>query len=682
MVTLNHPTLGSTSWYTPVDTNWTTIENALTSGSSLTTVASTPSQITANQNDYAFAGGNSGFIFQRLSTNASRNITGVAGGTDGKRYVLANVGSFPLVLTNQDALSAAANRLITGTGGSIVLGSDQWIELIYDTTTSRWRLSTLGIDKSLLTAKGDVIAATGSAAPARVAVGSNDQVLMADSAQAAGVKWGGPMIEKALVTTKGDLIVATASATPARLAVGTNDQVLTADSTQATGVKWAVLPGGGIVDQRICQGRLTLSSGNAIYNPQTRTPSTRNGNDVDFPSDHGWTTGTMVVPNDTQGGLTAGTTYYINVIDSNTVSFHTTLANAEAGSSKVTLSAVPSELRPIGVARSTVYFAPYMGNRIALYDGSIWTIGTVTERSLSISSLIANVTYDVFIYDNSGTLTLETVAWKSVTASNSPTAGANKVINVSDTVGVVVGSYVTVKDGSNSEVARVTAVSASTSITVENLAFGYTTPSVYYPVRGTALALQDGIYVKSGSTTKRYLGSLRMAKTTGISGQGEDSLTKRFLVSYYNRVRRCLFTCPGYSNNNAETNYVVNSANFAPIGGGGNRVEVLSNGEDVTTIETQVACYLNDAWGQNLSAGPGIDSTTNAIRACRWYGLINTVYRAIISTGVCRYDPILDEGYHTIDLLGAGSCYVIADTAKLNAAVDPPCTYLEVMVMG
>jgi hypothetical protein len=46
-------------------------------------------------------------------------------------------------------------------------------------------------------------------------------------------------IDKSTATTKGDLLAATASATIARLGVGTNGQVLTADSTQATGIKWA-----------------------------------------------------------------------------------------------------------------------------------------------------------------------------------------------------------------------------------------------------------------------------------------------------------------------------------------------------------------------------------------------------------------------------------------------------------
>ena len=51
--------------------------------------------------------------------------------------------------------------------------------------------------------------------------------------------------QKSTLTTKGDLYVATASATPARLGVGTNGQVLTADSAVTEGVKWATPSGGG-----------------------------------------------------------------------------------------------------------------------------------------------------------------------------------------------------------------------------------------------------------------------------------------------------------------------------------------------------------------------------------------------------------------------------------------------------
>jgi hypothetical protein len=55
----------------------------------------------------------------------------------------------------------------------------------------------------------------------------------------------GAAIAKTLIDAKGDLIVGSAADTAARLAVGTNDYVLTADSAATNGVKWAALPAAG-----------------------------------------------------------------------------------------------------------------------------------------------------------------------------------------------------------------------------------------------------------------------------------------------------------------------------------------------------------------------------------------------------------------------------------------------------
>lgn len=72
-----------------------------------------------------------------------------------------------------------------------------------------------------------------------------------------------------ILDAKGDLISATAADTPARLAVGTNGQVLTADSTAATGLKWATPSSGGMT--LIATGTGTGSSATISF---TSIPST------------------------------------------------------------------------------------------------------------------------------------------------------------------------------------------------------------------------------------------------------------------------------------------------------------------------------------------------------------------------------------------------------------------------
>jgi hypothetical protein len=67
-------------------------------------------------------------------------------------------------------------------------------------------------------------------------------------------------VAKSTFTTKGDIVAATASSTISRLGVGTNGQVLTADSTAATGIKWATPSGGGKVLQVVSFTTATAST--------------------------------------------------------------------------------------------------------------------------------------------------------------------------------------------------------------------------------------------------------------------------------------------------------------------------------------------------------------------------------------------------------------------------------------
>jgi hypothetical protein len=98
-----------------------------------------------------------------------------------------------------------------------------------------------GIQPTLLTTKGDIIVATGNATLTRQGVGTNNQVLMADSAQADGVKYANEAT--ATLTTTGDTLYASGANTLARLAIGSTSQVLTVAGGVPT---WATPASGGI----------------------------------------------------------------------------------------------------------------------------------------------------------------------------------------------------------------------------------------------------------------------------------------------------------------------------------------------------------------------------------------------------------------------------------------------------
>jgi len=101
-------------------------------------------------------------------------------------------------------------------------------------------------------------------------------------------------------------------------------------------------------------------------------------------------------------------------------------------------------------SKTSIYYTPYNGDKISLYDPntSTWSTYTFSELTLNIGTIPNNTNFDVFIYNNSGTLTLVSVSWSSDTS------------------------------------------------------------------RSTSLTLTNGIYLKSDALTRRYLGTFRTTSST------------------------------------------------------------------------------------------------------------------------------------------------------------------------
>ena len=111
------------------------------------------------------------------------------------------------------------------------------------------------------------------------------------------------------------------------------------------------------------------------------------------------------------------------------------------------------------------------GNYVALYSGGAWRAVEITASlSISLAGLTADTVYDVFMYSNSGVATLELLAWASSGAGTS--------------------------------------------------------------ARATALTTQDGVSVKTGDPTRRYMGSILI---DAAGGACSFSLQRRGVWNANNR---------------------------------------------------------------------------------------------------------------------------------------------------
>ena len=141
--------------------------------------------------------------------------------------------------------SATSMVVATGTGsalmGGVTLGAGNvdsfGIALDVDTQNEEvvWVTAVSGDTLTIVRAKA------GTSAIAHTAGASVKHVFTGDDATffTTGTATADAAIPKALVTAKGDIVGATASGVPDNLAVGSNGQILTADSAEAMGIKWA-----------------------------------------------------------------------------------------------------------------------------------------------------------------------------------------------------------------------------------------------------------------------------------------------------------------------------------------------------------------------------------------------------------------------------------------------------------
>ena len=136
-----------------------------------------------------------------------------------------------------------------------------------------------------------------------------------------------------------------------------------------------------------------------------------------------------------------------------------------------------------------------------------------------------------------------------------------------------------------------------------------------------------------------------------------------------------MITCPGYSDNSAQTTWTYNSTSWTSANGGsGNSLSFISNGEDEVSYFTK---GLHSTEDEVPMIGIGIDTTATAI-ASTW-GNINDM-------GTVFYTRLEAEGQHVaymiVTSVSAGVVTMYADDSRRGGTTDPYVTYLTAIVKG
>lgn len=243
---------------------------------------------------------------------------------------------------------------------------------------------------------------------------------------------------------------------------------------------------------------------------------------------------------------------------------------------------------------SSLFYTPYLSDRISLYvPGFGWRLLAFSELSLSLASLAADQNYDIFIYDDEGTLKLFPLAWSNDT------------------------------------------------------------------LRASALALQDGVPVRSGFPGYRFLGTLR---TLSSGGACADSRQQRLLWNMYNRVERT-FEC--YED---EVTWTYESSVWRPLNNNpANKVcFVLGLSED--PVYMLHAGYVSNTSNGGQAVGISLDCDDNNHANLRGYTEMDfmTIYSV--------FHKVVGVGYHFLQLTEWASGIGTSNFRSRFTTLAPNCS--------
>lgn len=267
-------------------------------------------------------------------------------------------------------------------------------------------------------------------------------------------------------------------------------------------------------------------------------------------------------------------------------------------------------------SQSTLYCTPAnTGNTLSLYTANgFWAVYNLPEFGLALSGLTSGKNYDVFAFTSSATPSSTDTGTDTLTFGSATGWQTGAVVWVSVTGGGLSrGTYYFYRAATSTTgtlhstlagaIANTGKVDLTSSITATltaaslELSSAWTSDTSRTPA--TDLTTQDGVYVKSGATTRRYLGTIRTTGTTTT----EDSDAKRFVWNHYNRVERKL------KKSASSASWTATNGTWGAMDSTSNRVELVVGMENAA-LELQVSALIAVNSTGYAMVGVGEDSTS------------------------------------------------------------------------
>jgi len=260
------------------------------------------------------------------------------------------------------------------------------------------------------------------------------------------------------------------------------------------------------------------------------------------------------------------------------------MTNAEIFGHRLTLTSGSAVTSVDVTAAATMYLTEHTSNMLALWDGTEWAIKQTPQVSFTFSG-----------------------------SEFAPPISAFAITS-----------------GSNYDVF---AAWVSNAVTLEKVKWTSST------TRATQLTRKDGVLVKSGDPTRRYVGTIRGTGTNTT----EDSVSKRFVWNQYNRVERNLKVTE------TADNWTYNTIAFRPSNNNtGNSFEYVAGDTTLLSVHAQ---SIGGCSGGAAYAGVGIGIDSTSTNSAVVFGQNVNTTNAVIPADY-RGRPSI--GYHSITWLECG----------------------------